>query len=154
MDPKLRDTTTPLQPQKIDGVLIGRLIQAVENNTATTTILCEQVNGLKKEQTRVAVTFEHINHDIIEIRKSIDSKPGKDDIINIVDKRLENYGLDNPRESSYDAIYVREKRKNGMVLKQRVTIAVTIMFVAGAISWAGTAMYEKIKQDIKQEQTR
>lgn len=151
MDSELRNTPPPVQ---LDGILIGKLIQAVENNTRITDHLCGKVSSLKDEQTRVAITFENINRDIMEIRNSIASKPSTGDIITIIDKRLEIYGLDDPRECSRDAAYIRDNRTNDATLKQRVKIAAIVAITLAALSWGGSATYAKIKNDINIEQPR
>ena len=150
MDKKLRDETAPIQSEKVDGILIGKLIQAVENNTVTTSALCRSVDELKTEQTRVALTFEHINRDIIEIRKCAEGKPNKKDIIVIIDERLSAYGLEDVHESTRDMNYVRDHRKGGAVIKQRLSISIISFLIVGALAWGGTAMYEKVKADFKQ----
>lgn len=154
MDNKLRNETAPIQSETIDPILIGRLIQAVENNTITTTTLCKGIEELKKEQSHVALTFEHMNRDLIEIRKCADGKPSREDVITIIDKRLQDYGHTEPRESSLDASFVRDKRKNGAIVKQRITISIITFVLIGAMVWVGDAVHNKILHDIRQEQEK
>ncbi len=152
MATQLPNTTISRQSEDVNtDILIGKLIQSVDNNTQVTTKLCGQVDDLKEEQGLVAITFGHINRDIIEIRKGMHDAAS---ISDIVDKRLAIYGLDKPHECLLDNMYTRNRRLNGSALKKRICIAVITSIVLCSLLWTGNAMLEKFKHDIQQEQTK
>lgn len=156
MGQQLRDSLAPHNNAMVDPVLIGQLIEAVKNNTKTTESLCKQVSELRQEQSEARSMFEHTNRDIMEIRECMAAIPSERQVRDIAHEVVKEQ-LHSPEDPDIreDMLFLRRSRKrheNVSSIKLYVTRAVILAVVLGALTWTGNAVYDKIKEDVKQEQ--
>ena len=135
MDPQLRNNVAPphnMAPFQVDPVEFGKISQSLE-------ILTGEVR--------------HMREDFKELREDIRRKPDMSD----VERKLQEYGLDDPKETKKDSEFLRKERLKHEKydgIKTRVIQAVATTVFLGALAWTGNAMYEKVKEDVRQEQTK
>lgn len=138
----------------VDPILIGQLIEAVNQCTELTKATRDDVAELRQEQNKARVTFEHINRDIREIREGMAAKPNEHDVREIATEVI-NERFPDDEATRKDLTYLRrsrERHENVSTIKLRVTQAVIITIVLGALGWTGSAVLDKVKEDVKQEQ--
>lgn len=137
MDPKLRNDTAPsngMASVQIDPVTFGRVIESLDNLTKT-------VHSMDKK----------LDNELSEIKKAIGGKPDMEDM----ERKLQDYGFDDPSEIKKDAQFVRKERLKHEKydgIKTRVIQVVLTALIMGVLTWTGSAIYEKIKEDVRQEQ--
>ena len=135
MDPQLCNNTPPphnMAPFQVDPVEFGKISQSLE-------ILTGEVR--------------HMREDFKELKEDIRRKPDMSD----VERKLQDYGFDDPTEIKKDAQFVRKERvkhEKHDNIKTHVTRVVITAIILGALAWIGNAALDQLKEDIYQEQTK
>lgn len=133
MDSKLRNDSSPshsMAPFQIDPIKIGRMVESIDNLTGE---------------------VRHMREDIKELREDIRRKPDMSD----VERKLHDYGFDDPKETKKDAEFVRRERlkhESNTVIVTRVKQGVALALILGALGWIGNAALDQIREDVQQEQ--